>query len=748
MHWFFDYPWGPALTWLVVFAVMAVLAVSFYTVRREIWSPWGISVVGLRVLALVIVVFLLLQPQMKRVTSSVLQASAGVLIDTSKSMRVKDAGSTQTRLEIARELLVGEEYNLVGKLKEKGSLRAFQFGYGIEEVPLENLGTLEEAEGEATALGSALADAAERFGGEDLTALVVLTDGQSNAGRQPMEVAASLNVPVYLVGIGRRAVKETGEDKDCAVDNVVYDRRVMVNRSTDVQVSLSARGFPNRTVQVQLLQDEKLIGSAAVALGPAHPKAEAVLKYAPQAPGKYVYTVKVPLEQGEIDAQNNQRLFTVQVIDPVNRVLYVEESPRWEQKFIKRVINENRNLDVLALVKLSPETTLAMGGPSAASAGMAAPLAEGELEQFKLVVIGDVGRAFFTGEQLGRIAKFVENGGSVVLLGGKQSFGVNGFVNTPLAPLLPVAVTPTDMYNENVSFGVALTPDGAAHPIFQHAQMNWSLAPELKTFVSTGKPRAGATVLLTSADGAHPLVVVQQYGQGKSAVVLTDSLWRWKLGQANQPLPLDIHQFFWTSLIEWLLPEQLEGRKAKSVELMTDKDEYELNEQVHFVVLVTDADGSLARDAAVRLETQTPDRKTVTLQATLGEISAYSTSVREGYTSFYTPHRSGKHTTTAVAERGGQEIGREEVSFLVGDPALEFRATDINEELLKDLGPRTGGHYYTPETVGTLADDIASKEKTITKTEQKEVWNEWWVLVTFVALMTSEWIVRKRRQMA
>ena len=774
MHWFFDYPWGPALTWAVVFAVLAVLAVSFWTIRREIHTLWGASVIALRVLALVIVVFLLLQPQTKFTKETKLRSYTGVLIDTSKSMSIKDTNKPKSRIDIVRELLAGENNDgLLSKLKAKGNVRMFKFDTLLEEVPLEPKDKekeagkkkekegaadeakqkaerwqdyLKDASGDSTAIGSAIADAVDKFGGDDLTSIVVLSDGLDNAGRKPMDVAATLGVPLFVVGVGATAEAQAGEEKDYSVDNVVADKRVMVNKIAQVQVSVSSRGYDNRQVQVQLYLKDQPVASAVATLGKNRPKAEVLLTYTPTVPGKYVYTVKIPVEKDEINKENNQRMFTVQVIDPVNRLLYVEGTPRWDYKFLNRVFNENRNLNAVSYLQLKADTVLVQGGADS-DARDKPPLGEGEVEEFKVIIVGDVGRDFFTEDQLDRIAKFVENGGSLLVLGGKKNFGTDGFAGSPLARVMPVSLDPADHYSET-KMGVTTTPDGAAHPIFQDIKIDWSLASELSSVIVTGKPKAGATVLLASADGKYPVVVLQRYGQGKTVVMLSDSTWSWKLGQAVKPLPIDLYGVFWASMIDWLMPEETDVRRAKAVELLTDKDEYELNQQVHLIVSVTNDQGVLAEDVVVRCDVQTPDNMTIPLQAQLGDISAYSTSLKKGYSTFFTPHRSGKYSVTTNAARGGQEIGRDDLSFIVGDPALEFRVTDINKELLEALASKTKGKYYTPDTTDKLVEDLVSKEKVVTRTEKKEVWNEPWVLIVFVALLTSEWIVRKRRQLA
>ena len=746
MHWFFDYPWGPALTWLVVFAVLAVLAVSFWTIRREIWSAQGMSVIGLRLLALAIVVFLLLQPQTKEVTSTVLKSHVAVLVDTSKSMSVRDSGRSKTRFEMAKEILTATGGDLLEKLKDKGNVDLYQFSTTLEEMPPDGLAQLEKPEGDSTGIGTALSDAVGSYGEAELTSVVILTDGRDNSGQDPIEVAKSLQLPVFVVGIGEVAQDEEREERDYAVESVVYDRRVIVNRKTDVLVNLSSFGFPTRVVPVSFYVDGHLEKSTEVSLGTQRPKNQGVMTYMPTVPGTYNMVVKIPVEEGELDDQNNEKTFTVQVIDPVNRLLYIENEPRWEAKFINRELNSNRNINLQAYLKITQVKTLILGSLDGGTTSKP-PLDDAELAELKVVIIGDVGRNFFTDEQIMRLAKFVESGGSLVLLGGKENFGAGGFGGTPLATVLPVVLTAGDEYLEAQNT-VKVAAEGAAHPIFQNTQIDWSLAPPLNTLMTTGALKAGATTLLSTSDGRFPVVVVQNYGQGKAVVMLTDSTWKWKVGQANTQLPHDLHKLFWANLVEWLLPKKSERRQARAVELFTDKDEYELNERVHLIVNVTDPERGVARDALVTCKVQTPDKKILTLDAQWSDISAYSASEREGYSTSFTPHKSGKYSITAIAEQDGAEIGRAEVSMVVGDPSLEFRNTNIDEELLKQLAARSEGKYYRPAEAGNIINDVVYQERKIEETVKHEVWNSWWVLITFVALMTSEWIMRKKRQLA
>ena len=63
-------------------------------------------------------------------------------------------------------------------------------------------------------------------------------------------------------------------------------------------------------------------------------------------------------------------------------------------------------------------------------------------------------------------------------------------------------------------------------------------------------------------------------------------------------------------------------------------------------------------------------------------------------------------------------------------------------------GGVSGGKFYTPETAATLLDDLPKPEKVPLDTDPPiPLWNTWPVLGLFLAMLTVEWLLRKRKQM-
>ncbi len=747
MNWALDYPWGSSGTWLIGVLVMVVLLGSFALVWRQLWpiTLSGIAMVLLRLAALALLFFLLVQPKIVLRKTDEIKPHVAVLLDTSGSMGLVDKGRERSRLRHVLDTLRGAR--LLEALGQKSKLSVYEFATGLSKLKVESLDQLKKATGTGTSLGLALAQVREEFKNEDVAGVVLLSDGRDNTGLDPEKAAKQLKAPIFAVGFGRaKDKKEKEKERDLAVVNVAHDRRVVVGHTTDLTVTVASKGFGARTVAVELLLDNTVIASSSVAVSPDRPQRQVTMELTPQRPGRFVYTVRVPPDPVEGNKANNERPVPIYVTDPVSRVLYVEARPRWEFKFVSRVLSAYKNVEHTSVVRMGPGRTIIQGSNPAESARIA-QMTPAQLQRLKAIIIGDVPRSFFSPEQLATIAAIVEQGGSVMLLAGKSSFGEQGFGGTALERVLPCRLLPRASYRER-RFRVVLTNDGKAHPAFQDVKHDWSRAPELISLVRVGELRPGATVLMRTADGSGlPIVIVHRYGRGKAAVVLTDCTWRWKLGMAEGGIKDDLQTLFWRRLINWLMPEQKAEKEKQAVQLVTDKLQYELDEEVKLTITATDADGKPARDAKVFCHIYAPDGKIIERQAAYGKLPGAGDTQAEGFYTSFVPHVGGKYKVVAAAQAEGADLGRDELTFLVGDTSIEMTETDPNRKLLKTLADQTRGRYYEPGEAARIAQDIAIRTKKHTWTEKKPVWDRWWVFLTFLGLVSAEWMIRKSRQL-
>jgi hypothetical protein len=87
-------------------------------------------------------------------------------------------------------------------------------------------------------------------------------------------------------------------------------------------------------------------------------------------------------------------------------------------------------------------------------------------------------------------------------------------------------------------------------------------------------------------------------------------------------------------------------------------------------------------------------------------------------------------------------------TFRVEPPAGEMERIPMNEPDLVRAATLTGGKFHTPETTANLLAELPPPEKVPLDTDPPiPLWNTWAVLGVFLAVITMEWVLRKRRQL-
>ena len=64
--------------------------------------------------------------------------------------------------------------------------------------------------------------------------------------------------------------------------------------------------------------------------------------------------------------------------------------------------------------------------------------------------------------------------------------------------------------------------------------------------------------------------------------------------------------------------------------------------------------------------------------------------------------KPGSYITEVIAQRGGQELGRDVLTFQRMDGVAENFHTEQNRDLLEKLASETGGRYWTPQDLSKL----------------------------------------------
>ena len=187
--------------------------------------------------------------------------------------------------------------------------------------------------------------------------------------------------------------------------------------------------------------DGRIVSTQDVTLPPDGESATVKVRFQANEAGARLFSFRIPAQAGEQVTQNNVRDTLIQVNDRREKILYYEGEPRPEAKFVRRAVEDDKNLQVVILQRTAENKYLRLdvGKPDELIGGF--PTTREELFSYRALILGSVEAASFTPDQLRMIADFVnKRGGALMMLGGRRSFAEGGWAGTPVGEVLPVTM--------------------------------------------------------------------------------------------------------------------------------------------------------------------------------------------------------------------------------------------------------------------------------------------------------------------
>jgi hypothetical protein len=755
-----DFTFGapaPIALLLLIGAAIAVPAVlSYLRVRGKSSARDRWVLRGLRIAALVVLLVCLMRPMLLLNAAVPQRNFVGVLIDDSRSMQITDRSGRQ-RADWIRDSVANPTSALLTALRARFQVKLFRFGSTAERI---DSATGLRFDANETKVGASLEAARRELEMVPLSGLVVLTDGADNAGTPIADELLSLRakqVPLFTVGIGSERFT-----RDIEVRRVETPSTVLKGSTLVADVLIRQRGFDGAKVPLTVEDDGQVIARTEIALPPDGDVAPVRVEVKMASAGPRLLTFRIPLQSGEQVTQNNALQALVRVRNAREKILYVEGEPRYEVRFVRAAIVADSNLQLVTLQRTADRKFLRLNvdGPEELAAGF--PATRGELYSYRAVVLGSIEASFFTHAQLAMLADFVNvRGGGLLLLGGRRSFAEGGYAGTPLADVMPVVVE-GNATGDSVSFladlTASLTPGGASHAVTQVADgqaksaERWRTLPAVTSVNRIRRVKPGAVTLIegTVPKGGRagvpngeqlrgyeqPLLVYQRYGRGLSVAMPIQDSWTWAFG-ADIPIDDPTFPTFWRQLLRFLTSD-VPGR----VTVHARTDQVNPRTPVDLTAEVVDSAFLSVNDARVVAHVAGP-------AGPVRDVPLEWAVDRDGeYRATFTPDEQGIYTVRVDATAHDGSVTSDSIFVRVADLNAEYVDAEMRASLLQRLARETGGRFYTPATVSTLAEDVAMSKHGVTVANELDLWDMPVNFLLLVALLSAEWGYRKVRGLA
>ena len=658
-------------------------------------------------------------------------------------------------------------------------------------TPQDILGRLTSS-GFETDLPAALRDTMESVLGRRVAGIVMISDGQmtTRSGEDrladAMAYANQRGLRIYPVLVG-----DPTPPKNVSVTGLQAPREVRRGAHTEFSVVLAHRNLTGQQVRVKLLRrpaeasttrpadrndwtdtginktvrldGEGAAGSSA-ASGASHGVQTVELEVEPDVIGKFIYRAVVGPHPDERNVEDNQADAPVDVSDEKIRVLIVSGDAGWEFQYVRNFLHRQPDLYRLSVWQQDADKEV----NQLASTGMKIDRLPKELVElagspggkpypgYDVVILCDPQPTLdgFDENFIKILRQFVEEhgGGLCYVVGGKYADLVlsarGGYEN--LAAMLPVVLAANTgdtvekiLYRRPQSWPVRLTDYGLDHPITRLASTVadstkiWDLLPGIYWSHPVLKAKPTARVLAVSSNPARhtdrnepePLLATLPFGTGRVLYLGFDETWRWRYVQEGR-----MHQAFWDNVVRYLA-----SLRAKQVVITAGGDQFSAGERITIEVEASDENYNAWKAETFNVEmidTQSGESETIVCKAVPDKPGRYKATLRAS--------RTGVFQLTALK---GDLNKVQPKTIRIDLPKAEALRTEADRATMENLATRAE-NFRTIDRADDLAKLIPDDRKTAVREAPRELWNSNLMLLTIVLLLTAEWILRKKYNMA
>lgn len=446
-------------------------------------------------------------------------------------------------------------------LEARWDLRFYEFSRGLREVPVEEAGT-GPARGGATDLFGALRDLAGDP--EGLAGVLLLSDGGLTGPEgevlSPEDWALRTREPPPAPIAWLRPISPGEAEEGAFLSSVEGLSYLVVRDASPVRVRVGGIPESGPPLKVSIREGSRTLATAEVPGRNGAGEAVVEVPLFPRKAGEHVYEVRLEGPPEALSPSRSRRWVSGTAARDSIQVLLLAGQPSWDVRFLRGWLRSRPGVDLVSFVTLRAPDSLVEDDEETTLVPLPArDLLVRRVEGFDLVILqNEEIRRPDTPELVRSLEHHVRGGGALWIIGGDLALGAGFPWPDHLDPLLPVRPPPSRRGGLlEGEFRVEMAPGGRRHPAVRGIDRLLATAPPLTAVHALGGATPEASVLLrTQSPGSEsrPLLVTASRGQGRVALLATDTLWRW----AAHPAGHEVHDALLRGLLAWLT-QDLQG---------------------------------------------------------------------------------------------------------------------------------------------------------------------------------------------
>ena len=673
------------------FAIALIAGLGYAWLLYTAKGPWSNTtkkiLFALRTLAVALIIFLLINPLLKRAVNTTVPPIAVVLFDNSSSIPLSVGGdAVSTALDNVK--------NLSAALSDQGYDVKWR-SLGGEVTQADSI----KSDYETSNLSKQLGNLPDQYGAKDLSMAILVSDGIYNQGISPDY--KNFTVPVHTVGIG-----DTIPKKDIILKDVRYNKVAYLDNQFPISAEILQNGYKGLTAIANLRKNGQVIDSKSVIFDQDRSFHTVEFIVTAGQAGINRYEIVLAPQSDEQSAVNNRKNIYIDIINNKDKILILASSPHPDIKSIKRVLELNKNYEVFDYIpginefKNEPYSLVIAHQPFTGNRGAD--------NQLKALIEQELPIWYILGEKT-RIPLFNEANQTIEIVQSRGQF-------------------------DNV--GPAVNKDFGKFTLTETDPKVLSELPPIAVPYGNTRLKAPSEVLLKQKIGnivsERPLLVVNNNTDRKEAVLIGSGIWSWRIMEASRNETTETFNAIFSKLIQYLNTKE-DKRKFR---VNTSADEYNDSENVVFNTDVYNDIYEKIYDISVQLSVTDEQ----------GNKQNYSYVTSQGNSDYRIGGlQPGAYRYTASATVNGK---KEIVTggFTVVKLQIESINLTADFNLLKRLSTKTGGSFVTSDEVGQLQQQLAAQPaQGILYTEERfsQLIELRWILLLITALFSAEWFIRK-----
>jgi hypothetical protein len=775
ISWIFLGDWSVFTLCIVILLSAGIMFLSWQNTQK-MTNKARYILFALRSLIVVLCLFIFLQPAARLEDVTRVKNHIAILLDQSRSMQLPNSNQDQSQSRWQKLQNLIQQQTTTIEAWQKDHVVHF-YGFDTHLKSIKRIGDIAkyQAQGEGTQLNTALEELSARIQSEDLSAIIIVSDGSDNSDSLPqvspnipppiINIAQKLKVPIHTVCLGP---KET--IPDLSIAQVFADQFAFVRNAVSVDVAIKAYAYP-RGIQrrVTLWRGSEELSQRILITQEGQIDYKIRFDFVPDQTGEEVYTIKIEAQEEESVTLNNSARFSMRVIRDKIRVLQVVGRPSWDQRFLRKHLKRNPNVELISFFILRTNASIESAHPDELSLipFPTQELFEERLGSFDLMIFQNFTyQGYYMQQYLPLIREYVRQGGGFVMLGGDQSFSSGGYTGTAIADFLPIQLHPNGKKWVSLGdFKPTLSPVGIRHPITalhlipEKNEDLWKNLPVLSGTNQVISARNDAQVLAwrpanpSQNRSAEPLIIASDFAKGRTLAITTDSLWHWAFSTAEDssqnvksPAKKRLNSYlagaqsyhkFWGNVIRWLIRDPA----LNLMKVNSHKEHYAVQEQVRLTIRVLKSDYTAQEGVKVNviIEDITAGENEVH-QVFQGSVITQAQG--EAYLNWKAAHE-GAYRVRVQTQVEGADLVAQDLWVVAEDP-LEFRNIAAQSHILKWYTQATQGQVLSPNDDWKNLKRKKAKIMKVNRRKDIALWSQTWMLFILILLPSLEWYLRRR----